>query len=38
MTMEEVSLWLGHSSGTTTEKIYAFLDIEKIQKKLRKVA
>ena len=34
MSMAEVSLWLGHSSVTTTEKNYAFLDIEKIQEKL----
>ena len=37
MTMEEVCLWLGHSSVTTTETSCAFLDIEKLQKKYQKV-
>ncbi len=32
--MEEVSRWLGHSSVTVTEKIYAFLEIDHLERAL----
>lgn len=34
--MEEVRDWLGHSSVTVTERIYAFLAKDQLQKRLRK--
>jgi len=30
MSMEEVSKWLGHSSVTQTEKVYAFLEVKQL--------
>lgn len=35
-TMEEVRDWMGHSSVTVTERIYAFLAKDQLQKRLRK--
>src|SRR5581483_6543371 len=32
MSMEEVSAWLGHSSIAVTEKIYAFLEIDHLER------
>lgn len=38
LSMEEVSLWLGHSSVTTTEKSYAFLDEQHLQQAVERLS